>query len=209
MIAKLDSVFVHIHSLWMGAALLTAFCPAKVNAEEAQLGRPNIVVLMADDWSWPHAGILGDPVVKTPNFDRVASEGVLFQNAFVSSPSCTPSRLSILTGQHHWRLKEGDSLGGSLREEFEVYTELLQKAGYKIGRFGKGDWPSEHQFRNRDSFGASFESFDNFLESRSSNEPLCYWHGGQDPHRPYELGVGKKSGMDLQKDQSSRLFAGE
>ena len=161
--------------------------------------RPNIVFCMADDWSWPHAGILGDPVVKTPHFDRVAREGVLFENAFVSTPSCTPSRLSILTGQHHWRLREGDSLGGSLRGEYDVYTELLQKAGYRVGRFGKGVWPSKHTFRKRDSFGERFKSFDEFLEERKPNEPFCYWHGGQDPHRPYELGVGAKSGMDLSK----------
>lgn len=159
--------------------------------------RPNIVFCMADDWSWPHAGILGDPVVKTPHFDRVAREGVLFENAFVSTPSCTPSRLSILTGQHHWRLKEGDSLGGSLREEFDVYTEMLQDAGYRIGRFGKGVWPSKHQFRGRDSFGERFRSFDAFLDERKAGQPFCYWHGGQDPHRPYELGVGVKSGMAL------------
>ena len=67
--------------------------------------RPNIVVLIADDWSWPHASVLGSKSVKTPNFDRVANEGTLFENAFVSTPSCTPSRLSILTGQHHWRLQ--------------------------------------------------------------------------------------------------------
>lgn len=161
--------------------------------------RPNIVFCMADDWSWPHAGILGDPVVKTPHFDRIAREGVLFENAFVSTPSCTPSRLSILTGQHHWRLREGDSLGGSLREEYDVYTELLQKDGYRIGRFGKGVWPSKHTFRNRDSFGERFQSFDEFLEKRKPNEPFCYWHGGQDPHRPYELGIGEKSGIDLSK----------
>lgn len=161
--------------------------------------RPNIVFCMADDWSWPHAGILGDPVVKTPNFDRIARQGVLFPNAFVSTPSCTPSRLSILTGQHHWRLKEGDSLGGSLREEFDVYTELLQKSGYRIGRFGKGVWPSKHTFRNRDSFGQRFRSFDEFLEQRQQGEPFCYWHGGQDPHRPYELGIGKRSGINLSK----------
>lgn len=159
--------------------------------------RPNIVFCMADDWSWPHAGILGDPVVKTPNFDRVSREGLLFENAFVSTPSCTPSRLSILTGQHHWRLREGDSLGGSLREEYPVYTEMLQKSGYRIGRFGKGVWPSKHTFRNRDSFGERFRSFDEFIKDRDSNEPFCYWHGGQDPHRPYELGVGAKSGIDL------------
>jgi arylsulfatase A-like enzyme len=162
-----------------------------------KIGRPNIVFCMADDWSWPHAGILGDPVVKTPHFDRIARQGVLFKNAFVSTPSCTPSRLSILTGQHHWRLKEGDSLGGSLREEYDVYTEMLQKAGYRIGRFGKGVWPSKHSFRNRDSFGERFRSFDEFLKERKSGEPFCYWHGGQDPHRPYELGVGAKSGIKL------------
>ncbi|WP_442508626.1 sulfatase family protein [Novipirellula sp. SH528] len=159
--------------------------------------RPNIVFCMADDWSWPHAGVLGDPVVKTPSFDRIALEGVLFENAFVSTPSCTPSRLSILTGQHHWRLKEGASLGGSLREEFDVYTELLQKSGYRIGRFGKGVWPSKHTFRNRDSFGERYRSFAEFLKDRKSGEPFCYWHGGQDPHRPYELGVGTRSGIDL------------
>ncbi len=158
---------------------------------------PNIVFFMADDWSWPHAGICGDKTVKTPNFDRVAREGILFNNAFVSTPSCTPSRLSILTGQHVWRLKEGDSLGGSLREEFEVYTEALQEAGYRTGRFGKGVWPSKHTFRNRDSFGERFASFDAFLETRQPGQPICFWYGGRDPHRPYELAVGVKNGIGL------------
>lgn len=160
-------------------------------------GRPNIVFLMADDWSYPHAGILGDPVVKTPNFDRVAQEGVLFPNAFVSTPSCTPSRLSILSGQHHWRLREGDSLGGSLREEYDVYTDMLQQAGYEIGRYGKGVWPSKHTFRERDSFGERFRSFDEFVDQREESKPFCFWFGGSDPHRPYELGIGAKSGIDL------------
>ncbi len=167
------------------------------NAGQSEERRPNIVFCMADDWSWPHARILGDPVVKTPYFDRVAREGVLFENAFVSTPSCTPSRLSILTGQHHWRLKEGDSLGGSLREEFDVYTEVLQNAGYRIGRFGKGVWPSKHAFRHRDSFGERFRSFDEFLHDRNADQPFCYWHGGQDPHRPYDLNVGAESGIQL------------
>ncbi len=179
--------------------LLVGFTSVAITISTEAASRPNIVFCMADDWSWPHAGILGDRAVKTPNFDRIAREGVLFQNAFVSTPSCTPSRLSILTGQHHWRLKEGDSLGGSLREEFPVYTELLQNAGYRIGRFGKGVWPSKHTFRKRDSFGERYKSFDEFLKERKSNGPFCYWHGGQDPHRPYDLGVGVRQGIDLSK----------
>jgi len=158
--------------------------------------KPNIIVFMADDWSAPHAGAYGDKTVKTPNFDRIAREGVLFENAFVSTPSCTPSRLSILTGQHHWRLKEGDSLGGSLREEFEVYTEMLQNADYHVGRYGKGVWPSKHTFRKQDSFGEQFKTFDAFLKKREDDAPFCFWYGGKDPHRPYKLGVGVKSGID-------------
>lgn len=189
----------NVGSLLRGLGFLATFgiviLASKQSASSEE--RPNIVVLMADDWSYPHAGELGDPVVQTPGFDRVAREGVLFPNAFVSTPSCTPSRLSVLTGQHHWRLKEGDSLGGSLREVFKVYTELLQDAGYHVGRFGKGVWPSQHTFRQRDSFGERFRSFDAFLQSRSADEPFCFWYGGQDPHRPYELGVGAESGIDL------------
>ena len=161
--------------------------------------RPNIVFFMADDWSWPNAGFLGDTAASTPNVDRIAREGVIFENAFVSTPSCTPSRLSILTGQHHWRLKEGDSLGGSLREEYDVYTEMLQTAGYRIGWFGKGVWPSKHEFRKRDSFGPRFRSFDEFIEGRATGEPFCFWHVGLDPHRPYEYQIGIKSGADLAK----------
>lgn len=76
-----------------------------VSATETEDNRPNILFAIADDWGWPHAGAYGDPVVKTPTFDRLASEGVLFQHAYVSSPSCTPSRGAILTGQWHWRLE--------------------------------------------------------------------------------------------------------
>lgn len=185
-------------SLAVPLAVPLALFSARAAYAESQR-QPNIVVCMADDWSWPHAGILGDPVVKTPHFDRVAAEGVLIENAFVSTPSCTPSRLSILTGQHHWRLREGDSLGGSLREEFATYTELLQQAGYRIGRFGKGVWPSQHRFRKRDSFGPRHASFQDFLKQRKAGQPFCYWHGGQDPHRPYKLDSGKSNGLPIDK----------
>lgn len=60
--------------------------------------RPNLVLAIADDWGWPHAGAYGDRVLKTPTFDRLAREGVLFTHAFVSSPSCTPSRGALITG---------------------------------------------------------------------------------------------------------------
>ena len=57
---------------------------------------PNILFFIADDWSWLHAGTYGDAVVRTPNLDRLAREGLVFEHAYVSSPSCTPSRAAIV-----------------------------------------------------------------------------------------------------------------
>lgn len=162
-------------------------------------GRPNILFLMADDWSSPHARALGDPVVKTPTFDRVAREGVLFQNAFASSPSCTPSRLAVATGQWHWRLQDGANLGGSLSEGVPVYPELLQAAGYQIGFARKGAEPSGHKFTHRDPFGPRFKTFDEFIARRKAGEPFCFWYGAGEPHRPYRFGEGEQAGLSPAK----------
>ena len=65
----------------------------KVNGLPRVEKKTNVVVIMGDDWSWPHASVLGHSVVQTPVFDRIAREGVLFESAFTNAPSCTPSRL--------------------------------------------------------------------------------------------------------------------
>jgi len=81
----------------LAVALTALFLAALISAETAPK-RSNILFAIADDWGWPHAGAYGDPVVKTPTFDRLAKENILFNHAYVSSPSCTPSRGAILTG---------------------------------------------------------------------------------------------------------------
>jgi N-sulfoglucosamine sulfohydrolase len=162
--------------------------------------RPNVLYAIADDWGWSHAGAYGDPVVKTPAFDRVAQEGVLFTNAFVSAPSCTPSRNAILTGQYHWRLGHGANLWSTLDPTTPVYPLLLQKAGYHVGSWRKSwgpgkltDWP-EHPA------GKPYEhGFTAFLQDRPKEVPFCFFLGASDPHRDYVLNSGVESGMDLSK----------
>src|SRR4051812_30586368 len=67
--------------------------------------RPNILFIIFDDWNGStHAGAYGCTWIKTPNFDRIAREGVLFKNAFTSNPKCSPCRASILTGRNTWQL---------------------------------------------------------------------------------------------------------
>ena len=89
-------------------------------AKETVRKKPNILFCLSDDQSWPHASAYGTKVIKTPNFDRIAAGGVLFNHAYCASPSCTPSRSAILTGQHIWRLGQGGQLFGTLPKEHPV-----------------------------------------------------------------------------------------
>lgn len=102
--------------------------------------RPNIVMAFADDWgkyASAYAGSDGSAlcdVVKTPHFDAVAKNGLLFNRAYVSAPSCTPCRSSLLSGQHFWRCGRASILQGAVWDfSNPAYPLLLEKSGYRIG----------------------------------------------------------------------------
>jgi N-sulfoglucosamine sulfohydrolase len=102
--------------------------------------RPNILFVFADDWGrYASAYAKLDPgtpsdIVSTPNFDRVAKEGVLFTNAFVNAPSCTPCRSSLLSGQYFWRTGMGAILQGAVWDpNIPSYPLMLRDDGYHIG----------------------------------------------------------------------------
>jgi len=118
--------------------VLLGFVHSSVLAADAD--RPNIVFAFADDWgryASAYAAIeKGGPsdIVSTPNFDRIAKEGVLFTNAFVNAPSCTPCRSSLLSGQYFWRTGQGAILQGAVWDEkIPSYPLILEKSGYHIG----------------------------------------------------------------------------
>lgn len=173
--------------------------------------RPNILFCIADDWGAPHASIYGnDPVVQTPAFDRVAREGALFNNAYVSSPSCTPCRNSLMTGQWHWRLKAGANLYGSLPQDVETYARILNENGYHTGSWRKSFGPGtlDGKFRKEHPAGKIYpKGFAQFLEARPDTKtPFCFWLGASDPHRGYDKGSGRRSGMDLAKINPFAFF---
>lgn len=161
---------------------------------------PNILFCLADDWGWPHAGAYGDPVVKTPTFDRLAREGVLFEHAFISSPSCTPSRNAVLTGQQFYRLDQGANLHSSLDPKHPNFMFLLRDAGYQIGHWRKAWGPGDSRALGyRESPCGPGMAFDRFMKQRDETRPFCFWFGTSDPHRGYEKDSGAASGMDLGK----------
>jgi arylsulfatase A-like enzyme len=159
--------------------------------------RPNILYCLADDWSWPHAGVYGDRVIRTPTFDRVAREGMRFNYCFSASSSCTPSRAAMLTGQYPHRLEEGSCLWGFLPKKFPVYPDLLEKAGYAVGSTRKGWGPGDFRAGGftHNPAGRAFKDFATFLKTEPDGKPFCFWFGSHDPHRPYEAGSGAGSGL--------------
>ena len=106
------------------------------------VAKPNILFVFADDWgryASCYKGIDGRPtlndVVMTPNVDRVAKEGVLFRNAFVNAPSCTPCRSSLFSGRYFFNCNQGAILQGAVWDEsIQVYPLMLRDAGYTIGK---------------------------------------------------------------------------
>ena len=139
--------------------------------------RPNILFFFADDWGRfarvyaEHGNLAGtNSLLRTPNLDRLAKEGVLFRNAHVNAPSCTPCRSSLLSGQHFWRTGRGAILQGAVWDEsIPTYPLLLRDAGYHLGKSYKvwspgspGDAPYGGQ---KHAFEKSGRAFNNFSEN--------------------------------------------
>ncbi len=189
-----------------------------LSATAIQAGqRPNILLAISDDQSYPHASAYGDEGLKTPAFDRIAREGLLFHNAFSSSPGCSPSRASLLTGCYCWQLEHAGTHASSFSSKYACYPDLLEAAGYHVGYTGKpwgpGNWQAGGRERNpagppfvgarlsppaagisNKDYAANFRTF---LAARQQGQPFCFWFGAHEPHRRFEAGSGLRLGKSL------------
>ncbi len=196
--------------------LSIALCASGLIANAAKSDKPNVLFVISDDQSWPYASAYGTDWVKTPCFDRVAKKGILFNNAFVTSPGSSPSRASILTGRYPWQLEEAGTHASSFPAKYKVFTQVLEENGYLTGFTGKpwgpGDWkisgwkqnPVGKEYNEKKlqppytgiskvDYSGNFELF---LLQRKTGQPFFFWFGAQEPHRNFEEGSGKKELKD-------------
>ena len=167
-------------------------------------GRPNVLIAISDDVSWPHASAYGSRMVSTPVFDRVAREGVLFQNAFCPAPGCSPSRAAFLTGRSIWMIEAAGTHASYFPARYRTFPERLQEAGYFVGSTGKAWAPGDFRHDGRTDNPAGrrrgmrrddyVDGFRQFLQERPTNRPFCFWFGSHDAHRPFERGIGERNG---------------
>ena len=180
---------------------------------------PNILLVINDDQSYPYASAYGCTAVHTPGFDFVASHGVLFNNAYVTSPGSSPSRASLLTGLYPWQIAEAGTHASSFPANYPTYVDLLEDQGYFVGYTGKGwgpgDWSVSGRLRNpagpvyneltnevpytglsKIDYASNFAAF---LDQRPEGAPFCFWLGPHEPHRPYQKDSWKTAGHRLEE----------
>ncbi|PAY18870.1 heparan N-sulfatase [Rhodopirellula sp. SM50] len=173
---------------------------------------PNLVLIIADDMNWDDCGAYGHPAIRTPNIDRLATEGLRFKHAYLTTNSCSPSRSSILTGKYphntgaeqlHWPLPEGS----------RTFSAELRQLGYYTAAAGKwhlGDAVRDHFDRIYEASTAGFvlpsgedgqppkmiakqpsgcEDWEQAIEDRPRDRPFFLWLAALDPHREYTDGA--------------------
>jgi len=187
------------------------FLATALYANESDPGKPNILFAISDDQGYPHASAYGCKFVKTPGFDRIAEEGLLFQNVFCAAPQCSPNRASILTGRYLWQNYEAGTHASLFPANLNLFTDYFIEEGYHLGSTGKSWAPGvidkTNRVKNQNLIGKYYnvedqseywKEFQKFLYQRENQEPFFFWFGTYDPHRPYREGSGLASGKRLE-----------
>jgi arylsulfatase A-like enzyme len=191
----------------LGAALAPTTSRFVSGARQRPRKRPSIIFLLTDDQRWDTMGCMGNPIIRTPNMDALAADGVKFTNAFVTTSICATSRASIFSGQYARRHGIHD-FGTSFSDEAwaQTYPARLKAAGYRLGLIGKYGvgrdrdfhkdtfdyWkgiPGQPKYEHTDADGnyrhmtqIMGEQSLEFLQGCSKDEPFCLSVSFKAPH---------------------------
>ena len=129
--------------------------PFLISVVSCTNSKPNILIILADDAGYSDFGFMGSDEIKTPNLDKLALDGVLFNNAYVSASVCSPSRAGLLTGMYQQSFGHECNLDSDVNNSFDpsqiTIAEALKTKGYNTGLIGKwhlGDKKQNHPLNN-------------------------------------------------------------
>ncbi|MFB3906001.1 MAG: sulfatase [Acidobacteriota bacterium] len=202
---------------FLGLAGLSAL--PSVRSGNRLSSRPNILFCLADDVSYPYMGASVCSWIRTPGFDRVAREGLLFTRAYTPNAKCAPSRSCILTGRNSWQLEEAANHWCYFPSKLKTFCEVLVENGYHVGHTLKGWGPGVAKGvsgQPRNMTGRAYNTrrltpparfiadcdyagnFEDFLDARPGKQPFFFWYGSIEPHRATQFRVGiEKSGRKV------------
>ncbi|MGH9338137.1 MAG: sulfatase family protein [Acidobacteriota bacterium] len=205
-----------MHSSTAVLAILAILPVLACTEAETAAGRPNLVLIIADDLAWDDLGAYGHPDIQTPNLDRLAQEGMRFDQAFVTTSSCSPSRSSIITGRYPHGT-DAEQLHWPLPAEQSTFVEMLRQGGYWTAAAGKwhlGDEVRDRFDEIRDAGASGFQlpagqealkgqveqpasrdarsgatQWVPLLRDRPRERPFFLWLASFDPHRGYDENI--------------------
>ena len=165
-------------SLLNGLICLLAVAPAAQAAQSADMSKPNVVLILSDDMGYSDLPKFGKSEIPTPAIDRLADEGTLFTNAYVTAPICVASRMALMTGQYNQRFGIYDNIYGEDKVRLFLRATLLpalfQKAGYRTALVGK--WHlSGHKKLRYETAEPLDRGFDEFVGIRGGD--ASFWKG--------------------------------
>lgn len=175
----------------LGFAVSTATLSVASAQSTQPAARPNIVVFLADDLGYRDIGPTGDPNARTPNLDRLAAEGMQFDRAFVASPTCAPSRASLLTG--YMPSRHGAEGNHEIPTSgIPKLPSYLRSLGYQVVAFGKvahyettGLYGFDRFEHDRFHDPQAVPSALRWLRNRTDKRPLAIFVGSNWPHTPW------------------------
>ena len=182
---------------------LTAAVVICLATPDAAAAKPNIIFIMADDLGYGDLGCYGQKIIKTPNLDRMAAEGMKFTDFYAGATVCAPSRCVLMTGKHlgHCTVRgNADPIRQSLSANDLTVADLLKKAGYATGMFGK--WGLGEENTPGLPHLQGFDAFFGYLSQHHAHNyyPEFLWHiEGQDIRKARLRNVLQRNGKPYEK----------
>ena len=190
-----------LKAMAQGAACLSMY--ALSGCQPARRANPNIIFILVDDMRWDQLSLAGHPFIKTPNLDRIGKEGMIFHNAFVCTPLCSPSRASFLTGQypHKHRIINNDRNGlASISHKLATFPQVLRRSGYEtvfIGKWHMGD---------DDSRRPGFDHWISFRDQGLFIDPVVNVNGERQQCTGYMTDLLNKWAVEFVKKKHDKPF---
>jgi arylsulfatase A-like enzyme len=183
---------------WLTALLLAPLAALQA-AETAQtVSKPNVIIVLTDDQGYGDLSVTGNPILKTPNMDRLAREGVQFTNFHVDS-YCTPTRSALMTGRYSHRVGGWGTVNGRnmLRDDEVTMADVFRHNGYRTGHFGKWHLGTNYPYRPID------RGFDEWLGHGDGGTGCTTDYWGNDRVNDHYIRNGRW------EEQSRRGFEGD
>jgi arylsulfatase A-like enzyme len=170
-------------------------------AAQLAASRPNIIFILMDDLRWDELRCMGNPIAETPNIDRIAREGALFRNAFVTTPLCSPSRASFLTGRYaHAHGILDNTARDAQSHKLATFPRTLHAAGYETGFIGK------FHMGNDDSPRPGFDSWVSFKGQGTYHDPELNVDGKTVAAKGYTTDILSQRAVSFLERKRTRPF---